>query len=340
LALLVDVAGYPHEIVQNSYPCGCSDAFSPSEVLGFFERATSVSASHRSVGSAVKLCLSCDLPYDQLSWECPHCHATPASIGKFIAFAPESANETEGFRSTYFSDLSQLEARNFWFRARNRLIVWAMSRYFRDAASFLEIGCGTGYVLSGVAEAFPEMTLWGSELLSAGLEFAAARVERAHLCQMDARRIPFEGEFDVIGAFDVIEHIVEDEMVLNRVFRAVRPGGGIIISVPQHAFLWSQQDVYACHVRRYSRADMMGKVSRAGFVERVTSFVTLPFPLLLLSRLRKRVLADRFDPLDELRVGYTAGAILERTLSIEQRLIMAGASFPFGGSLLLVGRKA
>jgi SAM-dependent methyltransferase len=289
----------------------------------------------------MKLCLRCDLPYDQLSWECPHCHATPASIGKFIAFAPSSANESEGFRSTYFSDLAHLEARHFWFRARNRLIVWAMRRYFPNAASFLEIGCGTGYVLSGVAQAFPDMTLWGSELLSAGLEFAAARVGRAHLCQMDARYIPFEAEFDVIGAFDVIEHIVEDQGVLDRAFRAVRPAGGIILSVPQHAFLWSQQDVYACHVRRYSRADLTEKVARAGFsVERVTSFVTLPFPLLLLSRLRKRHAAERFDPLDELQIGDTANAMLERTLDIERRLIMAGASLPFGGSLLLVGRKA
>jgi SAM-dependent methyltransferase len=158
---------------------------------------------------------------------------------------------------------------------------------------------------------------------------------------MDARRIPFEAEFDIIGAFDVIEHIVEDQVVLNRAYRAVRPGGGIVISVPQHAFLWSQQDVYACHVRRYSRADLVGKVARAGFsVERVTSFVTLPFPLLLLSRLRKRSLAERFDPLDELRVGHTANAILERALNIERRLIVAGASLPFGGSLLLVGKKA
>ena len=65
---------------------------------------------------------------------------------------------------------------------------------------------------------------------------------------MDARRIPFEDEFDVIGAFDVLEHIKEDEQVLVQMHRAVKSGGGIMLTVPQHMFLWSEQDVQAHHV--------------------------------------------------------------------------------------------
>ncbi len=98
---------------------------------------------------------------------------------------------------------------------------------------YLEIGCGTGYVLSGVAQAYPAATVVGTEVFSVGLPYAASRVRSAELLQMDARQIPYVSEFDVIGAFDVLEHIDEDELVLNSMFRALRPGGGIAITVPQ-----------------------------------------------------------------------------------------------------------
>ena len=48
----------------------------------------------------------------------------------------------------------------------------------------------------------------------------------ARFFQMDARNIPFENEFDVIGVFDVLEHIEEDEIVFSQIFRAVKSGGG------------------------------------------------------------------------------------------------------------------
>ena len=71
---------------------------------------------------------------------------------------------------------------------------------------------------------------------------------------MDARNIPFRDEFDVIGAFDVLEHIDEDVAVIDEVRKALRPGGGFLMSVPQHPALWSQQDERAFHVRRYTAA--------------------------------------------------------------------------------------
>ena len=137
----------------------------------------------------------------------------------------------------------------------------------------------------------------GSEIYSEGLDYAANRVKRAALFQMDARDIPFESEFDVIGAFDVLEHIEEDEQVLEQVFRAVSPGGGIMLTVPQHRFLWSQQDEYACHVRRYEAKELRDKVEKAGFqVEWATSFVTLLLPLMVMSRLSSESLSRISTP--------------------------------------------
>ena len=89
----------------------------------------------------------------------------------------------------------------------------------------------------------------------------------------------YAAEFDAIGAFDVLEHIVDDEMVLRETNKALKSGGGLLLTVPQHQFLWSAADESARHVRRYSSRDLREKVERAGFkVIRMTSFVSFCYP--------------------------------------------------------------
>jgi len=84
---------------------------------------------------------------------------------------------------------------------------------------------------------------------------------------MDVRRIPFREEFDVIGAFDVLEHVKEDEEVLLQMYQATRKRGGILVTVPHHPFLWSPVDDYARHVRRYKTLELKDK-GQAGWVQR------------------------------------------------------------------------
>jgi len=239
-----------------------------------------------------------------------------------------------------FGQLAVLEEQNFWFRSRNKLIMWAMKRHFPTMQRYLEIGCGTGYVLAGVAQAYPAATLVGSEIFSVGLPYAASRVGRAELVQMDARHIPYVDEFDVIGAFDVLEHIEEDEQVLAAMLRAVRPGGGIALSVPQHPWLWSAADTYACHVRRYKVAELREKVQRAGFkLEFETSFVSLLLPAMLASRLRKQGPQQADDELAELRLPKWLNSTFEVVMAVERKLIQWGVSFRMGGSRLLIATK-
>ena len=203
----------------------------------------------------MKRCIACGANF-WANWSCPTCAYSPKLIEGFLAFAPDLA-VGDPHNSPDFQTLSSVEAGNFWFRARNRLIVWAIRRYFKNPTSMLEIGCGTGFVLSGVSTEFPELRLSGSEASCAGLSFASRRVPRASLFQMDARNIPFRDEFDIVGAFDVLEHIQEDERVLAEMYQATKQGGGIVITVPQHAFLWSNVDETAGHVRRYDARELL-----------------------------------------------------------------------------------
>lgn len=260
----------------------------------------------------------------------------------FRAFAPALATENEGFQASYFAELADLEARNFWFRARNDLIVWALRTQVPDCERLLEIGCGTGFVLGGIRDAFPNAELVGSEVFSAGLRVAASRVPSATFYQMDARHIPFREEFDAIGAFDVLEHIEDDVAVIDEVGRALRPGGRFVLTVPQHPALWSPQDAYAYHVRRYTAAGLRRKLELAGFeIDRMTSFVSLLLPVMLASRLWLRLRAtDRpGDAIDELRLSPLANALSGSVMRVETALTRRGVSWPAGGSLLIVARK-
>jgi SAM-dependent methyltransferase len=287
----------------------------------------------------MKLCPSCNLTNVAEDWRCLACGHTPLVIEGYPAFAPEYAREGGGFKPEYFAELARLEAGSFWFRSRNRLIIWALQHYFPKAESFLEIGCGTAFVLSGIAQAFPDMRLAGSEIFSQGLAFAAERLPVAELMQMDARRIPYQEEFDVIGAFDVLEHIVEDENVLQEINKALKPAGGMLLTVPQHQFLWSAADESAHHVRRYSARDLREKVERAGFkVLRMTSFVSLLLPLMLASRWSKgRTKTEQGSA--ELSLASSVDVLLEYVMRVEISLIRSGLKFPSGGSLLLIAKK-
>jgi len=174
-----------------------------------------------------------------------------------------------------------------------------------------------------------------------GLEAARRRMPDVELLQMDARRIPFESEFDVIGAFDVLEHVEEDREVLAEIRRAVRPDGGLVVTVPQHPWLWSASDEFGHHRRRYTRRELLAKVAAAGFeVVLVTSFMTLLLPLMAASRLADRGKGADWDPDSEVRLGARADALLERAMNAEASMLRRGVSLPAGGSLLLAGRAA
>ena len=282
----------------------------------------------------MRVCLSCDARFQGPSWTCPSCRSSPAN-GSFPSFAPELVDA--GFESNWFADLAAVEADSFWFRARNRVVSWALDTYFRNADSLLEIGCGTGFVLAELREARPQLALTGADAATEGLKVARSRLPGVPLLQLDARRLPFEGEFDVVAAFDVLEHIAEDEVVLEQMFAATKPGGGLLALVPQHPWLWNEH-ADAGHERRYRRAELDAKVRAVGFaVVRSTSFVSLLLPLMAASRRFERWNSD--DPVGELRAAQRLGGLLERVLDLERAVIRRGVSFPAGGSRLVVARK-
>ena len=287
------------------------------------------------------VCPSCESSFKITTKVCPTCGFTPEIHDGFECWAPELALEGDGFNPDCFSSLARNEEGHFWFAARNRLILWSLKKYFSQLGSFLEVGCGTGYVLRGVAKSFSDANLFGSEIFVSGLKFAAARVQCATLVQMDARRVPYFKEFDVVAAFDVLEHINEDGKALLGLYSAVKPGGGVVLTVPQHTWLWSRADDCACHKRRYSCRELHALVESAGFrIIRSTSFVSLLLPAMIISRFQRwKEVPQENEQSNEFNLHPLLNSILFGILLVEEFMIRCGFNFPFGGSRLVVARR-
>jgi SAM-dependent methyltransferase len=250
-----------------------------------------------------------------------------------------SSYSIEGYDVDLFDLLVQVEDKSFWFRARNRLIVQLVSEVAGEGDRFLEIGCGTGYVLQALVRECG-LRATGSELFAEGLEHAQRRVPGADFVELDARAMPYEQSFDLAGAFDVLEHIDDDLGVLRGLHRAVRPGGFVLLTVPQYPSLWSAADTYAHHVRRYRRAELVDRVLQAGLKPvRVTSFVAALLPLMVLSRWRQRYSHRMYDPAAELVLPDSVNRMFEKILDVECAIIKYGVNLPVGGSLVLVAQR-
>lgn len=278
------------------------------------------------------------------AWQADLLERYPAHIvDGFPCYARHILEEGQatGYNPASHRELAALEAGNWWFRSRNAMILGAVERWFPEVRTYLEIGCGTGFVLSGISQALPDLHMVGSELFLTGLAETRERLPDVCLVQMDARHVPFINEFALIGAFDVIEHIEDDLGVLRNIHAALHREGGLILTVPQHEWMWSLADEHAHHVRRYTRRSLHTVVENAGFeILWSRSFVSLLSPLMVLSRRGGKEQARHDDPYLDFRINPVLNRALEQVSTAERGLIRRGVRFPVGGSRLVVARKA
>lgn len=260
-------------------------------------------------------------------------------------YHPEVCEEHGAYPSEGFAVTDELEEDSFWVSSRTRLLKREILRLTRgrERMRLLEIGCGTGMFLRCLAGE-PNLELLGSEIYLRGLRSAMARESGIEFIQLDASRIPFVEAFDLIAAFDVLEHIEDDRAALGGILRALKPGGHAVITVPQHPFLWSVLDELVHHQRRYRRADLLAKLREAGFELRyASSFLFTLFPLMLLSRLLDRgrgAQPQEPDALDRrVRFPRWVNRVFDAVMRVDEALIGLRLSLPWGGTLLAVARR-
>ncbi len=257
---------------------------------------------------------------------------TAANRGLRASFHPEQ-----------FQLLRGVEDRHFWFVARREIVLKILRRFAPDTAELnvLEIGCGTGNVL----RFFRQSTHWrltGMDVHAAALEICR-QDSNIPLVAASAVDLPFRQCWDVVGLFDVLEHIDDDQAVLAECRATLRRGGRLVLTVPAFPFLWSSFDVTACHRRRYRRAGLVANLRRAGFeVERATYFMCTLLPVVYAVRKLRdyfgRRSADNSGELPfEVRTPGVVNAPLLALLRFEGQLLER-FDLPFGVSLLVVAR--
>src|SRR5580704_14188447 len=153
--------------------------------------------------------------------------------------------DSASYDPNLYESLVAVEDRHFWFRARNRAIT-AVFESLRDDLKpgyrVLEVGCGTGNVLRDLQTSAVGGNVIGMDLHMEGLRYARHRLDPAMLVQADADFPPFSVRFDVVGLFDVIEHLDDDVGVLRQLRQLVKPGGALMLTVPADPNLWSYFD--------------------------------------------------------------------------------------------------
>jgi SAM-dependent methyltransferase len=173
--------------------------------------------------------------------------------------APAEASEFDISDPAVVQAYATSERQHFWFQARNR----QLRDFFRrdgvvPPARVLDVGCGMGGVMSGLLKEGYEVT--GVEL-HADLGRIAARANpgaKVYALDMHAPPEPFlsQAPFDVVGVFDVIEHLDDPVSFLRACARLVRPGGRLVGTVPALMALWSDYDALGSHRLRYDRRSL------------------------------------------------------------------------------------
>jgi SAM-dependent methyltransferase len=232
------------------------------------------------------------------------------------------------------------EARNWWFVAKNRIILSLLDRFAPGAPvgklRACDIGCGSGGLLAPLSERYDAV---GVDSLPLALDYCRERGLKAVSGRLPDQ-IPLEpGSFDIVVASEVIEHVPDDLASVGTLAGLLRPNGILVCTVPANQWMWSVHDERNHHCRRYSRSAFQSLFRGAPLApERLSYYNFGLFPLMAAVRVASRVLR-----LDRTGAEYKAPPqpfnALFRALFESEKHVLARSSLPIGGSLIGVHRR-
>ncbi|HSL53346.1 MAG TPA: class I SAM-dependent methyltransferase [Pyrinomonadaceae bacterium] len=234
----------------------------------------------------------------------------------------------------------RIEQSHWWYTGRRKILANFVadicSRVTDRRPRILDVGCGTGanlLMLSQYGDAE------GVDISNDALAFCRERgLDQVKLGA--GEQLPYDdGTFDLVTAFDVVEHMDDDLAGLREMRRVLRPGGRVLLFVPAFMFLWGVQDDVSNHRRRYRMPELTRVLEQAGFeIERTTyANITFFLPILLVRQLM-RVTGIKAESENNINVPALNG-LLGRLLGTES-WILKRMNIPFGVSGLCVARKS
>lgn len=141
----------------------------------------------------------------------------------------------------------------------NHDLILKLTQGQKGVKNVLEFGAGIGTL----ALLWEKKTNFKPECLEIDPEQRQIILERGFRCHKNLSDI--ENKFDVIYTSNVLEHIEDDQDILNQLNSKLVDGGSLIIYVPAFQVLYSNLDRMVGHYRRYEKSDLIRKLKKAGF---------------------------------------------------------------------------
>ena len=288
-------------------------------------------------------CIKCnyDLILNEKGYICQNCNFLYKKQNGIYLFHDTQSQEEKFFPEDAFSELFNSETNNFWFKVRNKIIKFFILKYVPNKKiKILDLGCGTGFVSQTIKSMGYSIDCL--DIFHDALRFCMKRNAGDDYYLSNLYLMPFSEQYNLISAFDVIEHINDDCKVLNNIHSALKRDGQLLITVPANKKLWSYFDIHCEHKRRYSKEELAKKIEDTGFeIVRISYFMTLLFPFIYVSRLRYKNIkkSDKIsNSFNELSINHFLNMIFYLIFNIESYLIKY-INLPFGSSLICLARK-
>ena len=185
----------------------------------------------------------------------------------------------------------------------------------------------------------PRLPIEGTQFVDISAPaIAKLRGRGAQVAIGQVTRLPFaDSSFDLVCAFDIIEHVEDDDGALSEVVRTAKPGGVVLMSVPLHAALWTSFDDFVGHKRRYEPPQLLSKLARHHLtVERSAGFGMQPRSSRLVDFGMWWLMHDR-----ERAMWWYNRVIMRLGLLFQKRLSLESGMMPLDDvdEILLVCRK-
>lgn len=184
-------------------------------------------------------------------------------------------------KKTEYARMAEREATYWWHLGRLKIIETYLRQATKDKQKIkiLNVGCGTGGTL-------PLLEKYGTvdnvDVSDEALKFMK-KLGYSRLTKVDGTTMPFkDNSYDIVVAFDVLEHIKDDAAALREWRRVLKPGGEIVMTVPAFQWLWSGHDVSLYHFRRYTTGRVRRLAQAAKLHPRRTSYaIVFSLPLIV-----------------------------------------------------------